>query len=160
MGCSHVQNEYKNGINMEETFGGRPGKSAHDTLNRVQLSMDPCRTMRKPLLAMIMDAEGCFDRFRPNAIVLSHRKMGMPSSMAVSQATTQARMVHHIKTTQGVSEQAIQRTLNDNIAGWGQGNGDGVAACNDQTEIQMKVLEKETTGFTLESPNGIDQLKK
>ena len=63
MGRYHVRNEYDNGLNMEETFGGRPGKSAHDALNRVQLTMDACRTMRTPFMAMILDAAGCFDRF-------------------------------------------------------------------------------------------------
>ena len=139
---------------------GTTRKDAHDALNRMQLTMDACRTMRTPFMATILDAAGCFDQSRPNAIVLSHRKMGMPAQMTVSQATTQTRMAHHIKTTHGVSKNAIERTASNNIARWSQGNGEGVAACNDQTEVQMKVFEGNTAGFTLQSPNGSDNLKK
>lgn len=40
-----------------------------------------------------------------------------------------------------------------------QGNGNGLRACKDLTEVMMEILQDKTKGFELTSPSGADVLK-
>ena len=51
----------KTKTSSDATYGGRPGRSCHDALLRIQLSMEFCRIQRIMAAFMDIDATACFD---------------------------------------------------------------------------------------------------
>ena len=56
------------GINSTQTHGGRQGRSTYDAMIIGQVSTDITRLNKSNLLVLFNDADGCYDRMRPELI--------------------------------------------------------------------------------------------
>ena len=85
-----------NGINSRQTHGGHQGRSTYDAMVISQLSTDITRLNNSNLLVMFNDADGCYDRMRPELISLLVRRMSCPKQIASCHTRTLVHMVHKV----------------------------------------------------------------
>ena len=64
------------GANSTQTHGGRQGRSTYDAMIISQLTTDITRLNRSNLLLMFNDADGCYDRMRPELCSIVLRRVG------------------------------------------------------------------------------------
>ena len=68
----------KFGVNSDQTHGGRQGRSTYDAMIISQLTNDITRLNKSNLLALFNDADGCYDRMRPELCSVTLRRDGCP----------------------------------------------------------------------------------
>ena len=82
----------------------------YDAMVISQLSTDITRLNKSNLLVMFNDADGCYDRMRPELISLLVRRMSCPKQIAACHTRTLVHMVHKVLTAHGISLQSITNT--------------------------------------------------
>ena len=110
LSCRLMRHADTNGINSRQTHGGRQGHSTYDAMVISQLSTDITRLNKSNLLVMFNDADGCYDRIRPEPISLLVRRMSCPKQIAACHTRTLVHMVHKVLTAHGISLQSITNT--------------------------------------------------
>jgi ribonuclease HI len=153
-GKRQMQYMEENGLNTEETYGGRKGKGCHQALNRIQYTTLYSRTMRQPLGLIDVDATGCFDRMVGRLLSLINQCNGMSQEAASCQAEVLHNMKHYVKTTRGISENYIKRTSESLLEGNGQGNAASVPGWHGHNELMCNVYKQLIQGSRITSPNG------
>ena len=113
-------------ISSDATYDGRPGRSCHDALLRIQMGMECCRISRTLAAFMDIDAKACFDNQIRNLIGINNRRLGADKNIVRCQTETLEKMEHRVRIHQGVSKKSISHTSSTPIYGSGQGSGAGV----------------------------------
>jgi hypothetical protein len=130
----------------EEQHGSRRSRMAIDAVMLKLLTYDNSKTYRSDLMTMDNDAKSCYDRILISLAMLASRRLGMPASVARTHANTLRNMLHRIRTSNGVSDEAYS-ALREELCGIGQGSGAGPALwvaisivliqCYKETEMGM-----------------------
>ena len=84
----------------------------------------------------------------------------MPRELGASVVATLHGMKRHVRTAGRISANSFTYTSENNIGGFGQGNGEGPQGGNDQLGALKNIHEKTTIGCTLHHPNGEDALTR
>ena len=90
----------------EEQHGSRRTRMAIDAVMLKLLTYDNSRTYRSNLMTMDNDAKSCYDRIIISLAMLASRRLGMPATVARAHAETLRNMLHRIRTSHGVSDEA------------------------------------------------------
>jgi hypothetical protein len=139
----------------EEQHGSRQSCMAIDAVMLKVLTYDNSRTYRSDLLTMDNDANSCYNRILISLAMLPSRRLGMLASVSRSHALTLQNMLHRLRTSHGVSDDAYS-ALREELCDIGQGSGAGPAiwvaisivliACYKDTEFadpaQLKHTER------------------
>ena len=141
-------------ISSDATYGGRPGRSCHDALLRIQLGMEYCRLSRTMAAFKDIDATACFDNQIRNLIGLNTRRLGADKNIARCQTETLEKMDHRVRIHQGVSKQAISHSDETPLYGSGQGSGAGVVNWHGHNETLIAMYEETQQGCIMKSPDG------
>ena len=110
-------------IMSNQNHGSKPGRTVHDPLLIQTLIYDLVRINRQRFNMLFMDADGCYDRIRPNVATIAFRRKGCPANIAYCNALTHIYMIHRIRTAFGISIEASFPT--EERGGIGQGGGNG-----------------------------------
>ena len=135
------------GANSNQTHGGRQGRSTYDAMIISQLSTDITRLNRSNLLVKFNDADGCYDRMRPELCSIVLRRDGCPKSVASCHSKTITHMKHKILTAHGESIITIINTLLLKLGGTGQGSAGSGPSWHCHMEPLIDALIKFSPGF-------------
>ena len=135
------------GVNSNQTHGGRQGRSTYDAMIISQLSTDITRLNRSNLLVKFNDADGCYDRMRPELCSIVLRRYGCPKSIATCHSKTITHMKHKILTANGESIITIINTLPLKLGGTGQGSAGSGPSWHCHMEPLLDALIKFSPGF-------------
>ena len=172
LGKKLMQHMVTNGLIPNETFGSIPGRNAAETMKLLQLFYENHRILKKDMAIVFNDADGCYDRIRPNMVDITMRRLGLPRSIAAAHTDAQVKMRHHIKTANGISPEILQwaPTPNDtiqcmkhngikrytgNIGGLGQGGGGGPVGWLSILIVLLDAYHSLATSATLTDPIGL-----
>lgn len=136
----------------EQAQGGRQGRTAHDHLSNLQYTAINAAVTRTPIVFCFNNQKGNFDRIRLNVNSIGSRRMGTPKNATLAHASTLCNMKHQIRTIFGDSSDCIQP--HPEIAGIGQGSGNGTPGNHVQSIPMMDVLQQKTRGCTITDPTG------
>ena len=139
-------------ISSDATYGGRPGRSCHDALLRIQLGMEYCQLSRTMAVFMDIDATACFDNQIRNLIAINTRRLGADKNIAKCQTVTLEKMKHRVCIHQGVSKECILHTSETPLYGSGQGSGAGVVNWHGHNETLIAMYEETQPGCKMASP--------
>ena len=154
-----------------ETYGSIPGRNAIEAMKLLQLFYENHRLLKRDMAIVFNDADGCYDRIRPNMVDLTMRRLGLPKSIATAHTDAQIHMRHHIKTANGISRDHIQWapqpdtemqpiTTKDgtkyvgNIGGLGQGGGGGPVGWLSIIIVIIEAYKQLATHASLHDPMG------
>ena len=154
-----------------DTYGSIPGRNANEAMKLLQLFYENHRLLRRDMAVVFNDADGCYDRIRPNMVDITMRRLGLPKSIANAHTDAQIKMRHHIKTANGISHDFIQwaPTPNDkmvisktdtgeqhtgNIGGLGQGGGGGPVGWLSIILVIIDAYKQLATQASLHDPMG------
>ena len=140
-------------ISSDSTYGGRGGRSCHDALLRIQLSMEYYRVMRIIAAFLDVDANGCFDRQLRNLIAALTRRQGIDKNASKCQTSTLEEMEHSVRIKQGLSTEIIRHSTEKPIFGSGQGSGAGVVNWHAHNETIIATYKEFFPGATMKSPD-------
>jgi hypothetical protein len=113
-----------------------------------------------PIAIASKDATGCFYLLRREVVEIIQEAKGMPRELGASVVATLHGMRRHVRTAGRVSQHSFTYTSENNIGGFGQGNGEGPQGGNDQLGALKNIHEKTTRGCTLSHPNGKDSITR
>ena len=159
MGRTYPKFEKAHDLQHPKSYGAVKGKCAHEALTSVQLlAMEQSRLSNSPMIIALKDATGCFDLIRPELIQLIQNSKGVPPETTAAKTTIQQNMKKFVQTGNGRSAHPVQRTLENNLGGIGQGSGEGPQACNDQMGLLKSIHQKHSPGYTSTHPDGVQSI--
>jgi hypothetical protein len=136
----------------EETWGGRPGRSAIDVvlLKRfTYLLFDLTKTGGG---TFDNDAKACYDRIIGNLLMLRSQQLGMPQEPCETQTRLFADMKYHLKTKMGISDEYHTHTEDSPIFGTGQGNKPSGAYWLIISVLIIDLLRRKSRGVEFRDP--------
>ena len=148
----------KSKTSSDSTYGGRPGRSCHDALLRIQLSMEFCRIQRLMAAFMDIDATACFDNQIRNLIGIMTKRLGADTNIARCQTETLEQMEHSVRIQQGVSTESIRHSKDKPLYGSGQGSGAGVVNWHGHNETLIAMYDDKQPGCRMQSPDKLIEL--
>jgi hypothetical protein len=154
-----------------DTYGSIPGRNANEAMKLLQLFYENHRLLKRDMAVVFNDADGCYDRIRPNMVDVTMRRLGLPRSIANAHTDAQIHMRHHIKTANGISNDFIQwapqpddhmatkKTTkglqhSGNIGGLGQGGGGGPVGWLSVILVILEAYKQLATHASLQDPMG------
>ena len=172
LGKKLMQHMVNNDFIPNETFGGIPGRNATETMKLLQLFYENHRLLKQDMAIVFNDADGCYDRIRPNMVDITMRRLGLPQSIAAAHTDAQVKMCHHIKTANGISPEIIQwaptptdtmqcleykgtKRYTGNIGGLGQGGGGGPVGWLSILIVLLDAYHTLATSATIIDPIGV-----
>lgn len=124
LGRTTLQHAERNNLFPNEQYGSRKNKSAIDHATHKKLTYDIIRQTRLPAALCSNDAKSCFDRVVHSVACLAYERLGIKQPPVHAMVSTIQKMKHHIRTTYGDSQLALDSTgLVKPFQGVLQGNG-------------------------------------
>jgi hypothetical protein len=171
LGRKLMQHMVKHNLIPPETYGSIPGRNATEAMKLLQLFYENHRLLKRDMAIVFNDADGCYDRIRPNMVDITMRRLGLPKPIANAHTDAQIQMRHHIKTANGISHNHIQWapqpekemqeiTTNEgnkhvgNIGGLGQGGGGGPVGWLSIILVMIEAYKQLATHASLHDPMG------
>ena len=154
-------------------YGSIPGKDAVEAMMALQYLYDNHRILRKDLIVVFNDAEGCYDRVRPNHSEICSLCLGCSKNIMKTHTATQNEMKHHVKTATGTSRgyikwenidedvDIVKKVIDEisvytgNIGGIGQGGGSSPVEWLAVLLIMIRTYRKFASGATVIDPTGM-----
>ena len=154
-----------------DTYGSIPGRNAIEAMKLLQLFYENHRLLKRDMAIIFNDADGCYDRIRPNMADITMRRLGLPQSIANVHTQAQVNMKHHVKTANGISAESLQwaptpphstttiisntttiQHTTGNIGGIGQGGGGGPVGWLTLLIVLLASYKELATYATIEDP--------
>ena len=160
------------GIIEPHAYGSIPGKDSLEAMKLLQYLYENHRILKRDLIVIFNDAAGCYDRVRPNHAELCSLRLGCPRTVTQTHTITQNRMIHHVKTSSGVSKGNIKwkeihgeeslinhitsasNTIYGNIGGIGQGGGASPVEWLAVLLVMIETFKQFSSGADILDPNG------
>ena len=146
-----MQHCVKHDILNNQNHGSKPENTVHDALLIQTLHYYLVRITRTPFNTVFNDADGCYDRVRPNLLTIASRRRGCPPPIAICQGETQNKIRHKIRTSYGISKQHIEpHPLRGGI---GQRGSYGPFGWDAHLDIIAEALKNHSDGCVFTTPD-------
>ena len=104
----------EHGVSSSQLYAQKT-KSTYDALITTRAIYDLARIRKENMVSILNDLKGNYDRIRPSLNAITTRRMGLPAQHVVCHARLLRQMQHQIRTGFGISEEAIEWSLEQNI---------------------------------------------
>ena len=152
IGLQIMQHESLNQGLGTEIHGGRPNRTAHDSIIPQKLVVDISKQKQTPYSIINLDASKLFDFLFPNISTIEMRRMGVPKPCAISLATKLAKMSHKVRTAHGTSPESISPGPEEIWNGVGQGSGASSPIWLFTEAVMLKAFSQYSSGAQISNP--------